>query len=346
LGEMKIRKPEMESGKVKTATPVSGFPFFLLRLHAVCALLLSAGPAFSWGCEGHQIIGLIAEKHLGAHAREMVHTLLVSSRTPPSVHRSCRPTGHSLIADTSMWADDVRGDARSPYRHTGPWHFIDIPLGVHDGGLSRFCPSRTGCVTRAIKQQLDNLRGGSADGPPDSSRAEALMFVTHLIGDLHQPLHCADNHDKGGNCLPVSYFGMAPRRASEGSSYQPNLHAVWDHYIIRRLLGQHRNVARLADSLERRLQAKMSGWQHAPIDIDGWAWETHRVAVQTAYGTLPVPIPSPAAGSADCRVVSERMLALHERLMQPYQDDAAPVAEEQLAKAGIRLAMVLNQLWP
>jgi nuclease S1 len=320
---------------------------FGFGLVLAAAILGSAAPAFPWGCEGHQIIGLIAEKHLNAHARKMVHDLLASYQMPPSVHRSCRPTGHSLIADTSNWADDVRSDARTPYQHTGAWHFIDIPLGAQDGDLSRFCPSRNGCVTRAIKQQLGTLRGqprGNAQG----DRAAALMFVIHLIGDLHQPLHCADNHDEGGNCVPIIYFGIAPQPSDRGA-YQPNLHAVWDTYLVRRLTG-HRNATWFADMLEQRWQTKVSGWQQAPIDVDGWAWETHRVAVQTAYGKLPVAIPSPSASPVaarvDCRVVSERMLALHERLMQPYQDDAGPAAEEQLAKAGVRLAMVLNQLWP
>jgi hypothetical protein len=341
---MKNGKQQMDGGRSATARSVRSVSGCSLSVSGfvLCLLLLSAAPAFPWGCEGHQIIGLIAEKHLGAHARQKVQDLLASSSPPRSHHPWCHPISQSLLADASNWADEVRGDPR--YQHTRQWHFIDIPLGVHGGGLRRFCPARKGCVTRAIKQQLAVLR--RAPGASEQAdQAVALLFVIHLVGDLHQPLHCADNHDEGGNCLPVTYFGMGPRPA-ENASYQPNLHAVWDHYIIRRLLGRQPGVARFAESLDRRLAAQIGEWQRGPIDIDAWAWETHRVAVQTAYGKLPVPVPSPAAEFPGCRAVSERMLGLHERLMQPYQDEAGPAAEEQLAKAGVRLAMVLNQLWP
>jgi hypothetical protein len=84
-----------------------------------------------------------------------------------------------------------------------------------------------------------------------------------------------------------------------------------------------------------------------PIDVSAWAWESHRVAEQTAYRQLPVAIPvaSPHR-STQCSDIAQKVLALHERLGQRYQEAATPAIEEQLAKAGVRLAMVLNRLWP
>jgi hypothetical protein len=44
--------------------------------------------------------------------------------------------------------------------------------------------------------------------------------------------------------------------------------------------------------------------------------------------------------------ISTRMLKLHEQVSQPYMEAVAPTVNEQIAKAGVRLAMVLNQIWP
>ena len=308
------------------------------------ALLVGPAPAWPWGCEGHETIALIAGWQLTPHARKMVDELLQPSPIDPHLERSCRTTGN-VLADASTWADDVRRDQSSPFFNTGRWHFIDIPRGASSGEVGRFCPPPTGCIVRAIEDQLTVLR---KTGGERRRAAEALMMLIHLIGDLHQPLHCSTNNDAGGNCVPVTYFGIAPQLSSEHPEegmYQPNLHAVWDTGIIRRIL-QHRSADWFADVLQRRFAAQIPAWQRMPIDLHAWALESHHVAEQTAYGQLPVAIPiaSPQRG-VQCGEVSQKMLALHERLGQRYQDAAAPVIEEQLAKAGVRLAMVLNHLW-
>jgi hypothetical protein len=168
-----------------------------------------------------------------------------------------------------------------------------------------------------------------------------------LVGDLHQPLHCANNNDLGADCVPVAYFGQSPHREHpDGNVYEPNLHAVWDGLIIRRILDHH-GSGWFAHVLENRFAAQLAVWELDPIDLNAWAWETHHVAQETAYGRLPVAVPEETAKSfTQCAEMSAKMLQLHEQLGQAYQNAAAPVVEEQLAKAGIRLAMVLNQLWP
>jgi hypothetical protein len=308
-------------------------------------LLVVPAPAWPWGCEGHETIALIAGPQLTPHARKMVDELLQPSPIDPRLERSCRITGN-VLADASTWADDVRHDPTSRLARTGVWHFIDIPRAATAGDVDRFCPRAAGCIVTAIDAQLATLRKPHSDR---QHAAEALMLLIHLIGDLHQPLHCSTNNDAGGNCVPVTYFGIAPQLSAdhpEEGMYQPNLHSVWDTSIIRRIL-KHRSAGWFADVLQRRFAAQIETWQRMPVDLRAWAWESHRIAEQTAYGQLPVAIPiaSPRRG-VRCDEVSRKMLALHERLGQRYQDAATPVIEEQLAKAGVRLAMVLNHLWP
>jgi nuclease S1 len=313
---------------------------------ALLVVLCTASPAWSWGCEGHETAALIAEHHLTAHARRMVHDLLEPSPIDPHLQRSCHPQGMAAIADASTWADDVRHDDTSPLATSGPWHYIDIPRGASRADVQKSCPARRGCLLSALRDQLAVLR---ADGTARGRKAEALMLVIHLVADLHQPLHCATNNDLGGNCVPVAYFGLEPRLSPghpESAVYEPSLHAVWDTNIVHRITGR-RTSAWFADFLERQLQSRIPSWQQMPVDLDEWAWESHEVAEQTAYGGLPVAIRAQAPRwVTQCTDVSPRMLKLHERLAQPYQERVAPVIEEQLAKAGVRLAMVLNQLWP
>lgn len=338
----RIREKLLQDGSL-----VERFARLRSRLYILGLLSFLAGPrmAWSWGCEGHETIALIAEKHLTPPARRMVRALLDPSPIDPRLPRFCHPSEHDLLADVSTWADDVRRDERSPFFGTGQWHFIDIPRAASGGDIGRFCPARAGCIITALEQELAVLRQGGANR---QRQAEALMLVIHLIGDLHQPLHCATNNDAGGNCVPLRYFGITPQLSAdrpENEVYQPNLHAIWDTTIIRRITAR-RSAGWFADFLERHFEDRVAAWQRAQIDMRAWAWETHGIAERTAYGQLPVPIPLAAPQRAvRCLDVSERLLALHERVGQHYQDAATPVIEEQLAKAGLRLALVLNQIW-
>ena len=152
--------------------------------------LCSASPAFGWGCSGHQVVALVALKQLTPNAKTKVHQLL-QGQPKPAISRFCGATSLDAFADLSSWTDDER-DVRSD---TADWHFIDIPLGASRSDESSACPS-SGCVTTAIQQQLNVLRNATGTAQDQSN---ALMFVIHFVGDIHQPLHDATNNDRGGN---------------------------------------------------------------------------------------------------------------------------------------------------
>lgn len=298
--------------------------------------------AWAWGCKGHQVVALIAESYLTPHAREMAIEILTRSPITPDLRRYCGDGGPDPFVDSSTWADDERGRDRS----TAGWHFIDIPLGVSDGDLSKYCPSE-GCVTSAIAAQLDvlgNLKASAQD------RANALRYVIHFIADLHQPLHTTTNNDLGGNCMPVAFDGHGPEETNvESGSYRPNLHSVWDTSLIEQF-SQGQTPRQLAGELENKFKAEIPTWKSAPVDVDAWVWQSHQIARRIVYGSLPVTVPVEApeevkSCSADNRV-SDRLLALHEQLGSSYDKDADRAIEEQLARAGVRLAQVLNLVWP
>ena len=320
---------------------------FLRAGFLACLLILAVvslpAPARAWGCEGHQVVALLAEKHLTPHALAMAKKILAEGPIDPSLSRYCKVGGIDAMADASTWPDDIR--AFRP--ETAPWHYVDIPLGTTSRDVEKFCDPKESCVTRAITDQLAILRSSEAD---PQKRADALRFLIHFVGDLHQPLHAETNSDQGGNCVPVAFFDSLPQlRNPQTESYAPNLHGVWDTNILAKAT-EGKTVDQVAADLDQTFRREMVPWQKGSANINAWAWESYQLAVKNVYGKLPVNIPiespQPITSCADDNHVSTRMLKLDERLDEPYQNMAAPVVRQRLAQAGARLAMLLNQLWP
>jgi S1/P1 Nuclease len=258
----------------------------LRRAVAAFALtLVVASDALGWGQEGHRVVATIAERHLTAKARERVRQIL-------------GPEGS--LAAVSTWADEIR-----PSRpETAPWHYIDIPLNASAIDPARDCPNGD-CVTAAITRFVAVLRDNAST--PDA-KSEALKFVVHFVADLHQPLHCADNHDRGGNDLHVTFFGE-----------NVNLHSVWDALLVERIDPN-------TESYAKRLDAALTDSDIRTFEqgtVEDWALESHAVAQKVAYGTPP----------------SGETL----KLGADYFQTAAPAVDLQLQKAGIRLGFILNE---
>jgi hypothetical protein len=302
-----------------------------------------AWPAWGWGCKGHQVVALIAEKHLNHRARLMVAEILDASPINPELPRFCGQSSTDAFADSSTWADDER----SVRPDTAGWHFLDIPRGAPRDDFAQYCPASSGCVTSAIAEQLTVLRN---PGASDQARADALRYVIHFIGDLHQPLHVTTNNDRGGNCVPVAFFDRVPEETNAvKEDYRPNLHGIWDSDIIEHFT-QGRTVQQIADELESKFKAQIPSWISEPVDLASWAWESHQAAEDTVYGDLPVKViierPRPVNTCADDDHISTRMLKLHEQLGGDYHKATEGVIQERLTRAGVRLAAVLNALWP
>src|SRR5262249_25132083 len=124
--------------------------------------------------------------------------------------------GRKSLASLSSWADEVQV-LRPATRN---WHFVNIPFDAAGYDAVRDCSERPGgdCIVRAIDRARQTLADRSK---PQHERAEALMFLVHLIADLHQPMHAVDRHDAGGTQLQVKFLGQAM-----------SLHNVWDFAMI------------------------------------------------------------------------------------------------------------------
>ena len=245
--------------------------------------LVDLALGFAWGHEGHTVVGLVAEHYMTASALAKARAIL----------------GGSTIDAMGSWADDYRHD----HPETGPWHYIDIPLADSRIDLARECPNGD-CVIAKSEQFLAVLNDPGADS---GKKAEALKFVIHFVGDMHQPLHCEDDGDKGGNTRHVVFDGRPN-----------NLHWIWDTGLLEHI---SRNPEALAAELEGRITAEDRA-QWVKGSIEDWVLEGHWLAQMVAYGNLGSENPFP--------------------ITPAYKRQAGPVIEVQLEKAGVRLAYLLN----
>jgi hypothetical protein len=304
------------------------------------ALFLFSGSAFGWGCEGHQMVALIAHAHLTPEAAQAVDNLLRNNPIDAAVNRYCKDRPADPMADASTWADDVRATEKN-----GPWHYIDIPLAFHQtatADVMMWCPpigpaigtnDRTGCVVNALQYEWTILRQNATQA---ATRAKALRYVIHFVGDLHQPLHTTDNNDRGGNCTVINFFSDAQAT---------NLHSIWDTKIIQRELAEKKMTQeKYAEDLDRRFSKRWEDWGTAKTGIAEWVWEGHRVATEVTYGDLKpaISVEDPDQPT-DCDEEKARVAALHIAISGAYFDRSVPATEEQLVKAGYRLASILNQ---
>ena len=145
------------------------------------------------------------------------------------------------------------------------------------------------------------------------------MFLVHLVGDLHQPLHNATDGDSGGNAKLVRFMATPHARKPM------NLHHLWDNMIMKDSEVKKRRPADFADGLEADMKEKNTAeWSQGEL-IDSAALESFSIAktrIYRAYAT--------EGGNS---------------IGRDYQRELQPVAFEQVEKAGVRLAALLNQTW-
>jgi hypothetical protein len=216
-------------------------PRRLGRLPLILGLLVAAaasGPtAEAWGPIGHRAIGRIAERHLTPQAAQAVAELLAPEK----------------LAYVPTWADDIRPEPERAKADS--WHWVTIPEGQTYESAAK---NPAGDVVEAIARFEKVLADHKA---PKPERVEALKWLTHLIGDLHQPLHVGRGDDRGGNDVLVLWMGEPT-----------NLHSVWDSKIIE---STQLSFSELAEMLEPPTPEQMRTWQASgPVE---WARESQEL---------------------------------------------------------------------
>jgi hypothetical protein len=270
---------------------VSVVDLFCALAMTLVLLVAAGGEARAWGREGHRIVADIAERYLAPEATRQAQALLaLESKT-------------SLV-EVADWAEEIRRERRE----TARWHYVNIPVRPPAGTPAGYDAARDcaegQCLVAATERFIAVLADASA---PPPARLEALKFIVHFVGNLHQPLDCANNDDRGGNDVHI-YF----------SNQHMSLHGLWDWGLLAPAVngGEHAYADRLAAAIDAKDVAR---WQQS--GAADWANESFRLARALIYGEM-----KPEA----------RTLAIFQG------SEYLPVINEQLEKAGVRLAGVLN----
>jgi hypothetical protein len=262
----------------------------LLLLLAVVSTQLVA-----WGPKGHAIVADIAQSRLTPLAKKNLQLLL----------------GTDSLASIASWADQVRRDRDESY----DWHFVDIPKDAAGFSEQRDCfrpqdnhkdaqVDHHNCVVDRIEifsKVLADEKASRAD------RLEALKWVVHFVGDLHQPLHAIDDA-RGGNDIKLPVFG-----SPKCGDYDCNLHWAWDTLLLEHAgYSEEEYVQHLNQLID---QQHLS--QQAAGTPEDWANESHLQARQ---------------------IIEQKPASIDER----YYQSNITLVNQKLALAGLRLAAVLN----
>jgi hypothetical protein len=293
-----------------------------IALAAICLILSTPTVLLGWGSGGHMMVAHIAFGRLNPNAKAQVQKLLAVSINPPDV------TAKSLdFLNASHWADDVKH--LTGFEFSGDLHFIDIPFSTDRTKLPRDLPKPENIV-KALGHYVDVLKTST----DQNEQAQALRFIIHFVGDIHQPLHCATKVDKkhiegdrGGNDLLIKV-----RR--NGMLKPVKLHSYWDGGIdtfpkegpgptfTPPPLSQIHAAAATATNGNPDTDPALKLDQ--PFDFQGWADESNKLAREVAYKNAAKGKEPNAA----------------------YRKAAVKVARKRVAFGGYRLAALLNAIWP
>lgn len=273
----------------------------------VAALGLTA-PASAYWEYGHETVGEIAMANVTPATRRAVRRLLATSASLGTPE--CPAT---TIEGASTWADCVKklkdADGKPRFGYVYGWHFQDVNI-CQPFSLAEPCKDGN-CVSAQIERDVATLRDRRA---PRKDKVQALVFLIHFVGDLHQPLHAGEKADKGGNDIGASYGIYAPPRFS--------LHSIWDGPLAERAITT-------GPSLVRRYPAATRARIGAGSVTD-WSRESWQVAHDVVYATAlngDPCAPNPAHVALDDATIASLV----------------PAARLQVERGGLRLAKLLDK---
>lgn len=268
-------------------------------------LALSPASAQAWWEYGHEKVAAIAWAQVKPATRARLRALMAQSRqlkTPTCPVRT--------LEEASVWADCIK-PLGERFSYAFPWHFqnVDIckPFDVKAACLFGNCVSAQ--ITRNAALLADKAL-------PIRERVQALAFLVHFVGDLHQPLHAGDRGDLGGNRAAANYGEVGGRN---------NLHKIWDGYLAERAISTPQSGAAglLGETAPAMRLALAAG------SVEDWSRESWEVARQVVYG---------AHADDPCAERAERVTLDATKI-----EAAIPVVRRQVVKGGLRLARLQDE---
>lgn len=242
--------------------------------------------SMAWGMLGHRVVAEVAESHLSAKTRKEIKKIM----------------GNESITMSSTWMDFIKSNPK--FNYTGSWHYVNLPEGL------TYEQAKAALAQDTSANAYNKILFASRELKKKTVSKELKQFyirvLVHLVGDLHQPMHCGRAADKGGNDTDVKWFNRPD-----------NLHSIWDSNLPEY---QQLSYTEFTRFVNHPTKAELSKWQHD--DLSAWIFESYQISeklyketeTSTSYG-------------------------------YKYNYEWVDTLNDQLLKGGVRLAGLLNGIF-
>jgi len=246
----------------------------MIRSFIFISCFLTCQVLFAWGRTGHQIIGHVADAYTTEKTKAAIHLIL----------------GNESLSEAGTWMDDVMSDDR--YRNMDNWHYCKKDETLDHNAL---------IMIEKFTLLLKDEKSSSKD------KVLALRGLSHMVGDVHQPLHCGYMKDAGGNTIKLKW---------KHPSSKTNLHKVWDTDMIKMKMKTESDYGK--DLLSNIKKEQVDEWNKTESKV--WVEESQSYLDQVYK----------YEGS---------------HLDHDYYNKNIGTVDMRLSQAGVRLAMLLNSIF-
>ena len=259
----------------------------MIKNSLLALVLMISFNANAWWDTGHEMVCSEAYNLLSPAAKKAVDPL---SEAEGSFGRSC------------LWADWVKRERKD----TRDWHYINLSDDQQDVSEAR-CPEN-GCLIQAFHDQVKVLKNSQTSF---LQKQEALWFIGHFVGDIHQPMHVGYPEDLGGNRHQLEL--------ADGT--KTNMHKVWDGQIIEHIESKI-GVEEFRIQVQKKIQLFVD--QPQSTHIEDWAQESRNIAMKDSVGYR----------GNSLKVASSEYMKAH-----------GEITQDRIALGAIRLSVLLNSIF-
>jgi hypothetical protein len=193
----------------------------------------------------------------------------------------------------------------SSFNYISPWHYVNVKGGL---AYNDFKTTLQKDTTADAYTKLNFLIKELKNKQlAADKKLMYLRLLIHIVGDIHQPMHVSHAEDQGGNKIRVLWFNEPT-----------NLHSVWDDRLVE---FQKLSYTEFATAINHTSKKQRLAWQKQPMTE--WFFESYQIA-EKLYGEIT---------------------QTDQKLSYRYNFDHVQTMNQQLLKAGVRLAGLLNEIF-
>ncbi len=303
---------------------------------ALALLFVVTAPALAWNDKGHMVVARLAWRQLSEKQRGQVVAILKLHPHYEEFLAANKPEGFSedewVFMRATTWADWVRSHHAEDY-NKGPWHYVNypfVPPGSKVDPAKHQPPAGQENVVNSLTICMEKIKTGT-----DVEKAVFMTWLFHLVGDIHQPLHCVamfsekyPDGDQGGNLVAISL-----------KSGPVKLHSFWDGLLGRGLTPG--DIGKDVEEIEAVLKDKnktITAELEAHQTFESWALEGAELAKKYVYLGGELKLGRSAGRNTEGEAAPEAPAE--------YAPAAGKLARVQVGKAGTRLVQQLKKLFP